>query len=76
MAKQATAATARPGLVARLNEFYLEIRAEMKKVAWPTKEDLKSSTSVVIFVLVALAIIIGVFDKIFQLIAFLVFKLG
>jgi preprotein translocase SecE subunit len=38
----------------------------MSKVAWPDKEELKSSTSIVLLMLAILAAIVGVFDTVFQ----------
>jgi preprotein translocase subunit SecE len=76
MAKQATATAVKAGPVARLKEFYQEVKVEMSKVAWPSKAELKSSTSVVLFLLLVLAAIIGVYDKLFELAVLLLFKLG
>ncbi len=35
-------------LVGKIKNFSKEVNSEMKKVAWPTKEQLKESTNVVI----------------------------
>lgn len=37
-------------MVAKIKKFVNEVVAEMKKVAWPTKEQLKESTIVVLSV--------------------------
>jgi preprotein translocase subunit SecE len=65
MAK-ATATAATPGIPARIQGFYQEVKTEMSKVAWPDKEELKSSTSIVLLMLAILAAIVGVFDFVFQ----------
>lgn len=35
-------------MIAKIKEFVGEVQKEMKKVSWPTKEQLKESTVVVI----------------------------
>ena len=57
MAKQDVAASVQPGVVQRLTEFITEVRSEMKKVTWPSKEDLKVSTKVTMLLLVIMAAI-------------------
>ncbi|MGI6370606.1 MAG: preprotein translocase subunit SecE [Ignavibacteria bacterium] len=37
-------------LVGKIKKFSKEVNSEMKKVSWPTKEQLKESTGVVIVV--------------------------
>ncbi len=37
-------------LVGKIKRFSKEVNSEMKKVSWPTKEQLKESTGVVIVV--------------------------
>lgn len=43
-------------------EYYLASIAEMRKVAWPTYEDTKRMTVVVVIVVLIFAVILGVFD--------------
>ena len=38
----------------------------MDKVTWPSRDELKASTSVVLIFLVILAVIVGVMDIVFQ----------
>jgi preprotein translocase subunit SecE len=55
-------------LPARLANFYQEVVAEMRKVTWPDREQLKDTTiKIIIFVLI-IAGILGVLDVILQLI--------
>jgi preprotein translocase SecE subunit len=42
----------------------------MKKVTWPTRDELKTSTSVVLLLLVVCAAVIYVYDAIFQVLVF------
>ncbi len=74
MAKQIKA-TARPGIVAQLVLFLQEVRSEMDRVTWPSREDLKASTSVVLMFLALLAVIVGVLDVLFQNVVLWLFKL-
>lgn len=50
----------RPGLLSRIGLFYRQIIAELRKVVWPTRNELTSYTSVVIvFVIVIMALVYG-----------------
>jgi preprotein translocase subunit SecE len=49
-------------IIAKPINFLREVRAELGKVAWSTREELKSSTIVVIVVTTILGIFIGVLD--------------
>jgi preprotein translocase subunit SecE len=42
--------------------FVKEVRTEMSKVTWPGRQELVSSTSVVIFSVLMVAVFIGVVD--------------
>ena len=66
MATQATAATQRTNPIQRLTDFIAEVRQEMEKVTWPSMDDLKASTKVCMFMLLAMAAIIFGFDQIFN----------
>lgn len=52
----------KPGIVVRIRTFIQEVKAELGKVAWPSKGELKSHTSVVMFMLFIMAAIIYVYD--------------
>jgi preprotein translocase subunit SecE len=52
----------KPGIVVRIRTFIQEVKAELSKVAWPSKGELKSHTSVVMFMLFIMAAIIYVYD--------------
>ena len=62
MAKQVAQQAQKQGPIAKLTEFFNEVKTEMSKVSWPTKEELKSLTSVVMVCLLILGIVIGVYD--------------
>ena len=48
--------------MAKVVQFFKESKAELKKVVWPTKEDVISSIKVVIISTVVVAVILGLFD--------------
>ncbi len=48
----------------KLTNFVKDVRAEFSKVSWPTREDLVSSTGVVLVFSAVFAVFIGMFDLI------------
>lgn len=48
--------------MAKVVQFFKESRAELKKVVWPTKEDVISSIKVVIISTIVVAIVLGLLD--------------
>jgi len=47
-----------------LNEFLTNVKAELKKVTWPTRKDTYASTMVVIMLVIISAIFLGGVDVI------------
>ena len=76
MAKQASAAPAKPGFIERIRDFISEVKHEMSKVTWPQWEELKHSTAIVLFMLVLFATIIFGMDRVFNTIVMQVLRLG
>ena len=50
----------------KLTEFFENIKLEMKKVSWPTKDELMGSTGVVMVLWILLSIYIFASDNILQ----------
>jgi len=50
----------------KITEFFGSVRTEMKKVAWPTKEELIGSTGVVMVVWILLSLYIFASDNVLQ----------
>lgn len=50
----------------RLIEFLKESRAELGKITWPTREELRESTWVVIVSAIAITVFIGAVDQVFN----------
>jgi preprotein translocase subunit SecE len=59
--------------IARVKLFLSETRTELKKVTWPTREELKESTKVVIISTFIVTVFVGVVDQILSRIIRLVF---
>lgn len=68
-------AVEKPGVVQRFTVFVQDIKSETDKVTWPSQEDLKASTTVVLMFLFLLAAIIGGLDIVFQNAVLLLFRL-
>jgi preprotein translocase subunit SecE len=50
-------------------KYFRETRAELRKVTWPTQEETKNLTGIIVAVTLAMAIFLGLLDYIFQLVA-------
>ena len=48
--------------MSKVIQFIRESRAELKKVVWPTKEDVLSSIKVVLISTIIIAVILGALD--------------
>ncbi len=49
-------------MLRKAKNFVFEVRAEMQKVTWPTREELIGSTAVVLMTMLILSTFIGVAD--------------
>jgi len=47
---------------AKVKKFLLEVREEMGRVTWPTRDDIINSTMVVLFAVLVFAVFLGVVD--------------
>jgi preprotein translocase subunit SecE len=50
----------------RTRQFYLDVRSEMKKVSWPGREEVISTTIVVIVAVLFFGAYLGVVDAVLQ----------
>jgi preprotein translocase subunit SecE len=73
MTTMATAAE-KPNPWNRLRNYLHEVRVEIDKVTWPTRDDLKAHTVVVLWFLVILGIIVGAMDWSFQKTVLAIFR--
>ena len=58
----------RESLPARVVSFYHEVVAEMRKVTWPDREQLKDTTIKIIIFVLFIGAVLGVLDVLLQLI--------
>lgn len=49
-------------------KYFKETRAELRKVVWPTRDETKNLTIIVVSVTVAMAIFLGLLDYVFQIV--------
>jgi len=54
-----------PSLIERVRRYFREVYAELRKVDWPSRQELTAMTIVVIVVLMAMAIYLGLWDLLF-----------
>jgi preprotein translocase subunit SecE len=54
------------GRIARFVQFLRDVRNELRKVTWPTFDELKKATTVIIIFVTVLGIMIGLMDSFFQ----------
>ena len=52
----------------KIVKFFSEMKGEMKKVTWPTRDELKESTKLVIIATFVVTIFIGTIDQILTLV--------
>ena len=62
--EKAKAKDKKPGFGKRVSRFFRELKAELKKVAWPTRSDTLKKTGIVIVCVIVVGIIVGLFDLI------------
>lgn len=58
----------------QMREFVKDVRLESAKVSWPTREELKDSTIVVLITVLLVAAFIGVMDRILTFAVGLLFR--
>lgn len=47
----------------RLIKFIKEVRNELKRVSWPSRDEIRGSTTVVIVIVLVLSVFIGLVDR-------------
>lgn len=51
------------GMIARIGKYLKGVRAEVKRVTWPTKEELRAATFVVAFMVAMVSLYMWVVDR-------------
>jgi preprotein translocase subunit SecE len=54
------------GPIARFIQFLRDVRNELRKVTWPTFDELKKATTVIVIFVTVLGVMIGLMDSLFQ----------
>jgi preprotein translocase subunit SecE len=54
----------RVGLVGRLSQFLRDVRAEMKRVSWPSLNDVKNTTIITLIAVIFFAVYLFLVDRI------------
>ena len=49
--------------------YFKDTRAELRRVTWPTREEAKNLTLIIVTVTVVMAVFLGLLDYIFQIVA-------
>ncbi len=69
MAKtKSSAPTVTPRSENAIVRYFKETRAELRKVTWPTREETRTLTTIIVIVTVAMAIFLGLLDYLFQIV--------
>ena len=55
----------RPGRIRNIGTFYRQVIAELRKVIWPTRKELVTYTTVVVFFVLVMVAVVAVFDLAF-----------
>jgi preprotein translocase subunit SecE len=63
-----TLASPKRGWVTKTLEFLRDVRAEIRRVTWPTTDELKKATGVIVVFVLALGLLIGLMDSLLQLV--------
>lgn len=63
----------RLGLLSRMSLFLRQVTFELKKVTWPTKDQLITYTAVVVVFVIIMGLIIGAFDFAFVKLVLVIF---
>lgn len=48
--------------------YFKETRAELRKVTWPTREETRTLTTIIVIVTVTMALFLGLLDYLFQIV--------
>jgi preprotein translocase subunit SecE len=63
---QLTTEPREPGALGRSANFLTAVRAEMRKVTWPTREELQKATRMIVVLSLVLGVAIGIMDVVLQ----------
>ena len=55
---------AKPGLGTRIKDYFKAVKAEMKRVVWPTRKELVNASLIVVGALIFFGVFIAIIDNI------------
>ncbi|HEY5468784.1 MAG TPA: preprotein translocase subunit SecE [Coriobacteriia bacterium] len=61
---QQSAKVAKPGVFKRLARYFSDVKAEMRRVVWPSRPEIISSSWIVVITLAIFIVLIGAYDVI------------
>ncbi len=61
-AKAAKASASKPNVFQRLGKYFKDVRAEVKRVVWPTRDDVLNSSLVVVVMLIIMTAFVAIVD--------------
>ena len=64
------------GFFQKVGKWFREMKSELKKVVWPTRQHLFNNTLVSLGMMVCSAVVIWGFDEFAQMVVRLIFRLG
>jgi preprotein translocase subunit SecE len=59
----AQAKAAGPGVFQRLGKYFRDVRSELRRVVWPTRQDVVNSSLVVVVMLVLMTTFVSLIDE-------------
>ena len=54
-------------MINKILDYLKKVKAELDKVAWPTRQELTNSTGVVLVLVVACSVFLGLIDKVLSI---------
>ncbi len=54
-------------MINKIIDYLKKVKAELEKVAWPTRQELTNSTGVVLVLVVACSVFLGFIDKVLSI---------
>ena len=66
----------KPSVFARIGKWFKDMKAELKKVVWPTPKQLATNTGVALFVMALAAVVLWGFDELAGLVVNVIFELA
>ncbi len=71
-----TAKAAKPSVFARFKRYLNDVKAEMRRVVWPSRKEVINSSGIVITTLIIFIILILVYDQVSLFVVKTLSKLG